>query len=120
MTARRLPPLALPRVLLLASLILIGLAIVGTVAWHYVTDAHAVANGIDVARSWLAAWRAGLFLTLIVLWGHLTDWLAGVYRWSEARRRFVSAQRWRVAAWLVVIELVLVQNLVGRFVNGMS
>jgi hypothetical protein len=115
-----MPPLALPRMLLLCSVILIGLAVVGTVAWHYVTDAQAVANSIDSVRPWFAAWRAVLFATLIVLWPRLSNWLAVRYCWNDGQRRYVAAQRWRVAAWLIVIELVLVQNLVGRFVNHIS
>jgi hypothetical protein len=113
-----MPPLALARVLLLCSVILIGLAVVGIVAWHYATDAQAVAFGLEAARPWLSVWRAALSAALIVLWPPLINWLAARYGWSDGQRRYVTAQRWRVAAWLIVIELVLVQNLVGRFING--
>lgn len=119
MTARRRAPPGLLRVLFLSGLALAGLAVAGTFAWHHLQDAQAVIAGLDRAKPWLAAWRAVLFIALIGLWPRLIDGLAGRYGWSGQHRSYVMAQRWRVAAWLVVIELLLVQNLAGRFVNGL-
>lgn len=109
----------LPRVLFLSGLALAGLAVAGTFAWHHFQDAQAVAAGLERARPWLAAWRAVLFIALIGWWPRLIDGLAGRYGWSEPHRQYVAAQRWRVAAWLIVIELLLVQNLASRFVSGL-
>lgn len=109
----------LARVLLLSGSALAGLVVVGVFAWHYFNDTQAVAAGIERARPWLAAWRAAVFVVLIGLWPRLINALADRYGWNDAQRRYVSAQRWRVATWLIVIELVLVQNLIGKFVNGL-
>lgn len=119
MTAKHRSPPGLPRVLFLSGLALAGLAVAGTFAWHHFQDAQAVAAGLERASPWLAAWRAVLFIALIGLWPRLIDGLADRYGWSEQHRSYVTAQRWRVAAWLVVIELLLVQNLAGKFVNGL-
>lgn len=115
---RRVTP-GLLRVLFLSGLALAGLAVAGTFAWHHFQDAQAVAAGLERARPWLAAWRAVLFIALIGWWPRLIDVLAGRYGWSEQHRSYVTTKRWRVAAWLVVIELLLVQNLAGKFVNGL-
>lgn len=108
------------RMLLLSGAALAGLVVVGVFAWHYFNDIQAVATGIERARPWLAAWRAAVFVALIGLWPRLINALADRYGWSNARRQHVCTQRWRVAAWLIVIELVLVQNLIGKFVNGLA
>lgn len=107
------------RVLLLSGAALAGLVVVGVFAWHYFNDTQAVAAGIERAKPWLAAWRAVLFASLLGLWPKLINALADRYGWNDAQRQYVSAQRWRVATWLIVIELVLVQNLIGKFVNGL-
>lgn len=108
------------RVLLLSGLALAGLTVVGVFAWHYFNDTQAVAAGIERARPWLAAWRAAVFVALIGLWPRLINALADRYDWNDAQRQYLSVQRWRVAAWLIVIELVLVQNLIDKFVNGLA
>ena len=119
MTGHRRSPPGLLRVLFLSGVALAGLAITGTFAWHHFQDAQAVAAGIARTRPWLAAWRAVLFIALIGLWPQLIDGLGDGYGWREQHRQYVTAQRWRVAAWLVVIELLLVQNLTGKFVNAL-
>ena len=110
---------SLVRMLLLSGAALAGLAVVSVLAWHHFNDAEAVAAGIERARPWLAAWRAAVFISLVGLWPRLINALADRYGWSDAQRQHVCTQRWRVATWLIVIELVLVQNLIGKFVNGL-
>lgn len=108
------------RVLVLSGLALAGLTVVGVFAWHYFNDTQAIAAGIERARPWLAAWRAALFFSLIGFWAQLINALANRYGWNDPQRQHLGAQRWRVAAWLIVIELVLVQNLIGKFVNSLA
>lgn len=120
MTAPHNASLGLLRLLLLSSAILAGLAIAGVIAWQHMTDARTVATSIANLRLWLAAWRLLLFASLIGLWPRLVNTLAERYAWSDAHRRRVAAQRWRVATWLIVIELVLVQNVIGKFVHVLA
>ena len=50
--------------------------------------------------------------------GLLAGWSEWTHRYGrvdEARRDDILAQRWRVLGWLLVIELVLGQDLPGRF-----
>jgi len=108
------------RLLCRSGLALAGLAIIGTVAWHHFQDARVIAQTLEQAGPWLAAWRAALFLLLIGIWPRWVAWLAHGYGWPEAQRRHVLAQRWRVAAWLIVIELLLVQDVAGRFINALA
>lgn len=118
--AQRTPARALLRMLFFSGASLAGLVVAGVFAWHHFQDTQAIATGIERARPWLTVWRAAAFVALIGLWPRLIHALADRYGWNDAQRQYVSAQRWRVAAWLVVIELVLVQNLIGKFINGLA
>jgi hypothetical protein len=61
----------------------------------------------------------GIRLALIGLVAALWPWLIGLAhpagRIGEERRDGLLAQRWRMVGWLLVIELVLGQDLLGRF-----
>jgi hypothetical protein len=74
-------------------------------------------GGLEAVDAWLGAlapwflWvRLGLLSATIGFWPQGIRWLARRYRWPEARKAFMLGLRWRVAAWLAVIELILVQN----------
>jgi hypothetical protein len=56
---------------------------------------------------------------LIGCWPLWIGGLAQHYDWSPSRQSFVLAQRWRVAVWLIVLELVLVQGVLFRFLQEM-
>lgn len=107
------------RTLFLSGVSLAGLAVAGVFAWHHLQDTQAIAAAIDRLKPWLVVWRAALFVSLIALWPRLIDVLANHYDWDDVQRQYIATQRWRVAAWLIVIELVLVQHLIGKFVNGL-
>ena len=61
----------------------------------------------------------GIRLALIGLVAALWPWLIGLAnragRIGEQQRDDLLAQRWRLLGWLLVIELVLGQDLLGRF-----
>ena len=104
----------------LSGLALAALAIAGTLAWHHFRDARAVAGTLERVAPWLAVWRVSLFVALIGFWPRLMSRLAERYGWNHAQRRHAINQRWRVAIWLIVIELLLVENVVARFAHGLA
>lgn len=119
MTGHRRPTSGLLRLLFVSGIALAGLAMIGTITWHYFQDTQAIAATLARAEPWLGAWRASFFIGLVGAWPKLIDGLAKHYGWVDTQRQHVLAQRWRVAAWLVIIELLLVQNIAGRFVNAL-
>jgi len=65
-----------------------------------------------------------LRLSLIAVIALLWPMLMGVFhRWrriDDARRAELLAVRWRIVAWMVVIELMLGQNLLGYVISAMQ
>jgi len=85
--------------------------------WVWLAGVDAMHSGLAAAEPYFAVWRLFLFIVLIGGWRHWIDWLA---RWAglDARRKQNAlAQRWRTAAWLLVIEALLVQGVAGTFMR---
>jgi hypothetical protein len=97
-----------------------GLLLFGQMLWVTRELAPAFARGLDQAQPWLALWRAAVFLLLIGGWPWWVEWWVRHGAWLSAQQAFVLAQRWRVAAWLLVIELILVQRVLVRFVEAIA
>lgn len=104
------------RLALFGMLFLIISALMGFGLWSWigasgmnVVDAH-----LDAARPWFMVWRIVLFALVIGFWPRWVGWLATQRKWPSARRQDLLGLRWRVAAWWVILELLLAQNLIGR------
>lgn len=72
---------------------------------------------IEAARPWLFLWRLGLFGALIGFWPAFCQWLARAQDLTTDQHERLLAARWHVATWLVILELLLGQNVVGEFIN---
>ena len=98
---------------LLAALAMIG---VGMLLWHMVQvySLTAVSTRVTQASAYLGGFRLALIGLLAVLWPRLPAlWLHAGADDDATRARWMSL-RWRVVGWLLVIELVIGQNLIGR------
>ena len=101
------------------SLLAVALTIiVGVVLWEGVelSSVSRVSAQIDTIRPFASAVRLAVIGAVAALWPRLAHLAYRYGRIDEARRDDLLAQRWRVVGWLLVIELVLGQNLLGRLV----
>ena len=93
-------------------------AVVGVLLWQAV-ELYSVAQ-VTARVDGLKPVATGIRLTLIGLVATLWPWLLGLAhragRIGEQQRDDLLAQRWRLLGWLLAIELVLGQDLIGRFV----
>ena len=100
------------------SLLAVALTIgVGVVLWQAVelSSVSRVSAQIDRIRPFASAVRLAFIGAVAALWPKLAHLAHRYGRIDEARRDDLLAQRWRVVGWLLVIELVLGQDLLGRF-----
>jgi len=92
--------------------------VVGVVLWQAVelSSLTAVSERVDRLRPLLGGLRLALIGALAVVWPWLS--LLTLRADDEATRARWTALRWRVVGWLLVIELVIGQNLPGRFFSA--
>ena len=105
------------RWLLLLTLLAFVLALVaGGILWHSVETSSVVVmqTRVDAMKPVFTGIRLFLIALVAVVWPFVTS---NLHRWGridEAQATTMLALRWRIVAWLVVIELVLGQNLLGQ------
>ena len=110
------------RWLFLLTLLAFGLALgAGGVLWYSVQASSVVAvqTRIEALNPILTAIRASLIALVAITWRWLMN---GLHRWGRldaAQAATLLAQRWRIVTWLVVIELVLGQNLLGQLLAAL-
>lgn len=106
----------------LLTLAAFGLALgAGGVLWHSVETSSVVAvqTRIDNLKPILTGIRISVIALVAIAWPWLTK---GLYRQGyldEMQATTLLALRWRIVNWLVVIELVLGQNLLGQLLAAL-
>ena len=102
----------------LLSLIAFGLALgIGGLLWQSVQTESVISvqERIDALKPLFTVIRWLLIGLVAVTW---TAILRGLKHWGyldEAGRAHWLSLRWRIVTWLILIELLLGQNLFGRF-----
>ena len=107
----------------LLTLLAFGLALgIGAFLWQSVQTSSVVAiqTRIDVLKPVLTTIRFLLIGLVALLWPALTNVLHRWGRVDEVEEAQLLSLRWRIVAWLVVIELMLGQNLLSRFMSALQ
>ncbi len=99
---------------LLAVVLTVG---VGLWLWQAVelSSVSRVSAQVDQLKPIASAVRVALIGLVAILWPKLVR-VVERYGWvDEGQREELLTHRWRVVGWLLGLELVLGQNLLGRF-----
>lgn len=97
----------------------VGVIAVGLMLWQAVelSSLSAVSEWVERLKPTLSGLRLALIGLLAIIWPQLPAlWLPRDDDDTRARARWMVL-RWRVIGWLLVIELVLGQNLIGYFLT---
>ena len=112
-------PLVVPgRGLLGLSVLAVVLAAgVGVLLWQAVelSSVAQVAARVDELKPVATGIRLALIGLVAALWPRLIGLAHRAGRIGKEQRDDLLAKRWRLVGWLLVIELVLGQDLLGRF-----
>ena len=103
------------------SLLALALVLaVGALLWQVVelTSLVIVSERIADIKPVVGGVRLLLIGLLALFWLRLVDFAARARNVDERIRTRWLALRWRVTSWLLVIELVLGQDLLGRFLGA--
>ena len=79
-----------------------------------------VSERVAAAKPFASAIRFTLIGLLALAWPWLPALWAGADGNDDRTHARWMALRWRVVGWLIVIELVLGQNLIGRFLGAIA
>ena len=98
---------------LLAFVLALG---TGGILWHSVetSSVSEIQTRVDSMKPLFTGIRLFLIGLVAVAWPFVTN---NLHRWGridESQATMMLALRWRVVTWLVVIEMVLGQNLLGQ------
>ncbi len=95
---------------------------VGAILWHVVENSSlaTVSKQIEQLKPFANTLRFLLIGTLALLWPRLISWVHLHKRINATEKSRLLAIRWRMIAWLLIIELMVGQNLLNRFIQLLS
>ena len=101
---------------LLTLLAFVLALVVGGGLWHSVetSSVSEIQTRVDALKPTFTGLRLFLIALVAVAWPFVTSVLHRWGRINEAQATTMLALRWRIVTWLVVIEGVLGQNLLGQ------
>lgn len=105
------------RGILLLSLMMLGVAVfgvVGVLIWSHFESLETIQGRIESVSSSLSVLRVVVMVSTVVFWGRITTWVTS----DRTQQETLLAARWRVAVWLVILELTLGQGLLQHFVES--
>ena len=102
--------------LLLTLLAFVLALVVGGGLWYSVetSSVSEIQTRVDALKPTFTGLRLFLIALVAVAWPFVTSVLHRWGRINEAQATTMLALRWRIVAWLVAIEGVLGQNLLGQ------
>jgi hypothetical protein len=101
----------------------LGLALgIGALLWHAAQTSSVVTiqTRIEMMQPIFTVIRFLVIVLVALSWPAITRALHRSGRVDEAKAARLLSLRWRIVAWLVVIELMLGQNLLGRLLAALQ
>ena len=94
-------------------------ALVGYLLMHRLQteSVQSIHHSIDSWRTILTAIRCAVIALLALSWNYLVAWLTKAGMLTRTQVAHLTGLRWRIATWLVLLELVLGQ---GVLIQAMS
>ena len=98
---------------LLAFVLALG---TGSILWHSIetSSVSEIQAQVDTFKPVFTGFRLILIALVAMAWPFVTNNLHRWRRIDKAQVTTMLALRWRIVTWLIVIELVLGQNLLGQ------
>ncbi len=95
---------------------------IGTVLMHtiQISSVVAVQSSIESYKPFVTGLRLAVIGLIAYAWPKLIQYAHQSGRISKERRTQLSSLRWRTVGWLLIIELLLGQNLVGHLLRAMD
>ena len=106
--------------LMASACLLVGAIAAGVFAWAERESVDAIHLRLEQAAPWLLLWRVSLFSVLVVYWREFAGWIANIFSLDSESRAELVHWRWRAAAGLLFMDLVLVEDVIGQLQRAVS
>lgn len=93
---------------------------VGWLLWVERDEITAIQSQWSTLYPWLLCLRCSVFLSLMIYWQEFVAWLGRVGSLDRASLTALQHWRSRAALGLVVIDLMLVEDVVGRLTHALG
>lgn len=101
-----------------AALLVVGISI-SLIMWAEQESIEKINTRVAQMAPWLLLWRIGVFAILILYWNELTGWATNAFALNSESGVELARWRWRAATGLVLMDLVLVEDLIGRIQHAL-
>ncbi len=89
----------------------------GLFFWSEYQPPAEITRRLVAVKPWFLLWRLLLFGSLIAFWPAVCRCLARWRKLTDIQHQRLRSGRWQVAVWLLALELLLGQNVVGKSIN---
>jgi len=99
--------------IVLAFIVLAGSISLGLLAWARRDGVLAIHSALADAKPWLLIWRLMLYSVLMTYWRELMEWLSQHLELARPAQAQLVGWRWRPGMGLLLMDLILVEDLLG-------
>jgi len=100
------------------------LVIITTGLLQYNIGGEVLSSKIHSLRDYMFLFRVLFFVGLFGYWHQIMGWVSKRQEWSESQLELATNSRWKIALYIGLIEVFIIQNLGGKllaeFISGAS
>ena len=98
---------------LVIGFVLVGAIVLGLTVWARRDGVLAIHSALADAKPWLLIWRLMLYSVLMTFWREIMEWLSQYLAVSTRAQAQLVGWRWRAGMGLLLMDLILVEDLLG-------
>jgi len=92
---------------------------ISLIIWAEQASVEKINTRVAQLTPWLVLWRIGVFAILVLYWNELAGWAVKAFGLDAESGLELARWRWRAATGLVLMDLVLVEDLIGRIQHAL-
>lgn len=99
---------------------LMFLIVITTSLFQYQIGGDVLKAKIDSLRGVGFVIRGLFFIVVFGYWNQLVNWMSRNQKWDEVQLSRALNARWKVALYMVLFEVLIIQNLIGKVISELT